>query len=76
MKWNEFKTNPPSGSETMIVMFPCKVENGSLYKVVSAEYAKVNGQKQGYTHWLEIDLSPTHNDWKQWQITMVMERNL
>jgi hypothetical protein len=67
MQWNDLKTNPPTGSEYAIILFPCKSDCGILYTTSNPQYAIKHGIESGYTHWAEIELAPDHDKWTEWQ---------
>ena len=67
MKWNDLKTNPPTGKEYAVILFPCRSDCGILYIASNPHYAIQNGVEAGYTHWTEIELAPTHTYWDEWQ---------
>lgn len=76
MKWNDLKTNPPTGKEYAVILFPCRSDCGILYTSSNPQYAIKNGVKAGYTHWAEIELAPTHAYWAEWQDSITPEQNL
>lgn len=67
MIWRDLKTDPPTGSEYCILLFPCKSDVGILYTTSNPHYAMKQGIRQGYTHWAEFELAPTHDEWVRWQ---------
>lgn len=67
MEWNDLKTNPPTGDEYAVILFPCKSDCGILYTASNPHYAIKNGISAGYTHWAEIGLAPDHDKWQDWQ---------
>lgn len=67
MKWNDLKTNPPTGNEYAVILFPCRSDCGILYIASNPHYAIKHGVEAGYTHWAEIELAPTHAYWCEWQ---------
>ena len=75
MKWNDLKTNPPTGKEHAILLFPCRTDCGLLYITSNPHYAIKNGVKAGYTHWAEIEFAPTHAYWAEWQESIRTEEN-
>ena len=75
MVWKDLKTNPPTGKEHAILLFPCRTDCGLLYITSNPHYAIKNGVKNGYTHWAEIELAPTHAYWAEWQDNIVPEEN-
>lgn len=75
MEWKDLKTNPPTGKEHTILLFPCRTDCGLLYITSNPHYAIVNGVKNGYTHWAEIEFAPTHAYWSEWQESIRAEEN-
>jgi hypothetical protein len=73
MKWNDLITNPPTGNEYAIILFPCKTDCGILYNASNPHYAIKHGASQGYTHWAEIELAPDHDKWNEWQNNLTSE---
>jgi hypothetical protein len=73
MKWNDLITNPPTGNEYAIILFPCKTDCGILYTASNPHYAIKYGVTQGYTHWTEIELAPDHDKWNDWQNNLTPE---
>jgi len=73
MKWNDLKTNPPTGDEYAIILFPCKSDCGILYSASNPHYAIKHGIRQGYTHWADIELAPDHDKWHEWQNNLTQE---
>jgi len=68
MKWRDLKTDPPSGNEYAVLLFPCKTDCGVLYTVSNPHYARgPYALERGYTHWCEFKLAPTHKQWVRWQ---------
>ena len=68
MKWRDLKTDPPSGDEYAVLLFPCKTDCGVLYTVSNPHYARgPYALERGYTHWCEFKLAPTHAQWVRWQ---------
>jgi hypothetical protein len=68
MKWRDLKTDPPTGNEYAVLLFPCKSDCCVLYSVSNPHYARgPYAQTAGYTHWCEFELAPTHNIWVTWQ---------
>lgn len=67
MIWRDLKNDPPTGKEYCILLFPCKSDIGILYITSNPHYAIKHGADQGYTHWAEFDLAPTHDEWVRWQ---------
>ena len=76
MKWNDLKTNPPTGREYAIILFPCRSDCGILYTTSNPQYAIKNGIEAGYTHWANFELAPTHAYWAEWQGSTTPEQNL
>jgi hypothetical protein len=51
-----------------VILFPCKTDCGLLLYITSnPQFAIINGFNQGFTHWCEVELAPTHNQWQEWQ---------
>ena len=75
MEWKDLKTNPPTGKEHAILLFPCRTDCGLLYITNNPHYAIKNGVKNGYTHWAEIQFAPTHAYWSEWQESIRAEEN-
>jgi hypothetical protein len=73
MEWNDLKTNPPTGNEYAVILFPCKSDCGILYTASNPHYAIKNGVSSGYTHWAEIQLAPDHDKWQDWQDSLTYE---
>lgn len=67
MLWRELATDPPSGDEYCVILFPCKSDVGVLYITSNPQYAIKRGVEAGYTHWSDITLAPTHDEWVKWQ---------
>jgi hypothetical protein len=67
LTWRDLITDPPTGKEYAVLLFPCKTDCGILYVTSNPQYAIVNAAKQGYTHWCEFKLAPTHDQWQEWQ---------
>ena len=68
MKWRDLRTDPPTGNEYAVLLFPQKSDCGVLYGVSNPVYAR--GQyalDAGYTHWSEFTTAPTHSTWVKWQ---------
>lgn len=66
--WKDLKTDPPTGDEYCVLLFPCKTDCGLLYITSNTDYAR--GQyalDAGYTHWAEFNLAPTHAEAQAWQ---------
>jgi hypothetical protein len=75
MKWRDLRTDPPTGNEYAVLLFPCKTDCGVLYTVSNPVYAR--GQyacDAGYTHWSEFETAPTHNTWVKWQNDLQAEQ--
>jgi hypothetical protein len=67
MKWRDLKTDPPTGNEYAVILFPCKSYCGILYTVSNSLYAHgPYALDAGYTHWAEFELAPEHDKWQQW----------
>lgn len=75
MEWKDLKTNPPTGKEKVILLFPCRTECGLLYITSNPHYAIKNGVKNGYTHWAKFEFAPTHAYWAEWQEQIRKEEN-
>ena len=75
MEWKDLKTNPPTGKEHAILLFPCRTDCGLLYAASNPHYAIKNGVEHGYTHWAEIEVAPTHVYWSEWQESITAEEN-
>lgn len=73
MEWNDLKTNPPTGNEYAVILFPCKSDCGILYTASNPHYAIKNGVSSGYTHCAEIQLAPDHDKWQDWQDSLTYE---
>lgn len=73
MEWNDLKTNPPTGNEYAVVLFPCRSDCGILYTMSNPHYAIKNGADNGYTHWSEIELAPDHDALVEWQNNLTHE---
>jgi hypothetical protein len=71
MIWRNLKYDPPSGYEYCVLLFPLRTDVGVLYTVSNPQYAKVNALRDGYTHWAEFNLAPTHHYWQQWQEDLI-----
>ena len=67
MNWRDLKSDPPTGEEYCVILFPCKTDCGLLYITSNPQFAIINGFNQGFTHWCEVELAPTHNQWQEWQ---------
>ena len=67
MLWRELETDPPSGNEYAIILFPCKTDCGLLYIISNPHYAIKHGVNNGYTHWTEFQLAPDHDKLVSWQ---------
>ena len=67
MIWYDLKTEPPSDDEYAVLLFPCKTDCGLMYITSNPVFARVNGVKNGYTHWARIHLAPGHHRWEEWQ---------
>ena len=67
MIWYDLKTNPPQDDEYAVLLFPCKTDCGLLYITSNPTFARINGYKNGYTHWARIQKAPTHHYWDKWQ---------
>lgn len=67
MIWYDLKTEPPSDDEYVVLLFPCKTDCGLMYITSNPVYARVNGVKNGYTHWARIHPAPEHHYWEEWQ---------
>ena len=75
MTWRCLKTDPPTGNEYAVLLFPLKSDCGVLYTVSNPHYAR--GQyalDSGYTHWCNFELAPDHDKWEQWQLDLVPEQ--
>lgn len=59
--WRDLKTDPPSGNEYAVLLFPCLSNVGILYRASNLQYAIHTAIHHGYTHWMEFDLHPNHN---------------
>lgn len=73
MEWNDLKTNPPTGNEYAVILFPCRSDCGILYTASNPHYAIKNGVASGYTHWSEIQLAPNHDKMVEWQNNLTNE---
>ena len=73
MEWNDLKTNPPTGNEYAVILFPCRSDCGILYTASNPHYAIKNGIAHGYTHWAEIELAPGHDKLVEWQDNLTRE---
>ena len=60
-KWRDLLKDPPTGNETCVVLFPTISDVGILFTTSNPHYAKANGLKNGYTHWMELDNPPTYD---------------
>lgn len=49
--WRDLNTDPPTGDEYAVLLFPCRTDCGLLYIVSNPQYAKGEFAKQRYTHW-------------------------
>lgn len=67
MIWRDLETDPPSEDLYCVILFPLKSDVGILYNCSNPEFARVNGVKHGYTHWMEFSLAPDHDKWVKWQ---------
>jgi len=68
MKWRDLKTDPPTGDEYAVLLFPLRSDIGVLYTVSNPEYARGKyALESGYTHWCEFDLAPNHDELVEWQ---------
>ena len=67
MHWRDLATDPPTGNEHCVLLFPCKSDVGILYSVSNPYWAMQHGVNNGYTHWAEFDHAPTHGEWIKWQ---------
>ena len=76
MEWRDLKTDPPTGKEHAILLFPCKTDCGLLYITSNPHYAIKNGVLNGYTHWAEIEFAPTHAYWTEWQDSVHAQKSL
>lgn len=66
-QWKDLATDPPTGEEHCVLLFPCKTDVGILYITSNPYYAIKHGIDQGYTHWAEVEHAPTHDEWIRWQ---------
>jgi hypothetical protein len=71
--WNDLKTNPPTGEEYGVLLFPCRSDCGILYTMSNPQYAIKNGVRNGYTHWSNIELAPNHDELVEWQNNLTPE---
>lgn len=67
MIWYDLASEPPTDDEYAVILFPCKTDCGLLYTTSNPVFARVNGVKQGYTHWARIQEAPGHRTWANWQ---------
>ena len=68
MKWRDLKTDPPTGDEYAVLLFPCRSDCGVLYQVSNPAYAKGSyALSAGYTHWCQFELAPNHDELVEWQ---------
>jgi|AntAceMinimDraft_11_1070367.scaffolds.fasta_scaffold106575_2 hypothetical protein len=66
--WRDLKTDPPTGNEYAVIIFPCKSDCGVLYTISNPHYARgENALKAGYTHWCLLTLASNHDEWAKWQ---------
>lgn len=65
--WRDLKSDPPTGEEYCVLLFPCKTDCGLLYITSNPQFAITNGAKQGFTHWCDVELAPAHIEWQEWQ---------
>jgi hypothetical protein len=66
--WFDLKTEPPTGKEYAVILFPCKTDCGVLYTIRNRFYAKSKyALKAGYTHWCNFELSQDHDKLVAWQ---------
>jgi len=74
LKWRCLITDPPTGDEYAVLLFPLKTDCGVLYTVSNPHYARGKyALDQGYTHWCEFELAPDHDKWEEWQNNLISE---
>jgi hypothetical protein len=74
MIWRDLKTDPPTGDEYAVLLFPCRSDCGVLYTVSNSVYAKGSyALSVGYTHWCEFKLAPNHEALVEWQENLTSE---
>lgn len=60
-EWRDLKTDPPQG-DRLVILFPCISDVGILYTTSNPDYARLNGTKNGYTHWTYFDPHPMESE--------------
>ena len=71
--WRDLNTDPPTGNEYAVLLFPCRSDCGVLYVVSNPHYARGEYAKQRYTHWAEFELAPSHDELVAWQDSLTSE---
>ena len=73
MKWRDLKTDPPTGNEYAVLLFPYLSAMNIFYTVGNSSYAKSEAISAGYTHWSEFQLAPSHDELVEWQENLYNE---
>jgi hypothetical protein len=56
--WRCLKSDPPSQHGPSILLFPMLCDCGDVYNWSNPVYARLNGLKHGYTHWMAVEPHP------------------
>lgn len=56
-RWRDLISDPPT-EDRCVILFPQITNVGILFAASNPHYARKNAARDGYTHWLEIDLLP------------------
>jgi hypothetical protein len=64
-RWRDLLSDPPTGNEHTVLIWPSRVDCGHAYTVSNAKYAKANAIKQGYRYWMEVMPHPEQEQYEQ-----------
>jgi hypothetical protein len=66
--WRCLKTDPPTGKEYGILLWPQLTDVGFTYIISNPQWALANGLNDGFTLWFEWPLAPNHDDFLEFCI--------
>ena len=64
--WRCLKTDPPTGNEYGILLWPQTIDVGYNYIISNPQYAIKNGLAHGFLLWYEFPLAPDHDNFIEW----------
>lgn len=59
-RWRDLLSDPPTGKEYAVILWPVIVDVGHSYVISNPHYAKTNALKKGYRAWMELKCHPDH----------------